>query len=458
MLAETLNHMAVELREAQRLSIERERLAREMELARNLQRSLLPADRHQAGDFGLVGAQVAAAEVGGDYFDVVPLENGRIGFAIADVAGKGIGGCLIMTMLSALLRGLRDRYESPAALLVAIDRSLSASLPRGGFVTMTYGTLDPESGSVSLASAGHLPAILYRAANSSIEWYRAKSVPIGALRKGGIENMLSDETVTLGPGDLLVQITDGYHEAPAPGSGELFEFARIETIVCKHGAAGPEAVIRALDAAVREWSPGPARDDQTILVVGREGFPVRENGPPDGASRLTEPLALLQRLQREGGGLSLEPRLEELARIRGWLRERASRPLDPSAERLIVSALYETCANVIEHGFAGRRGTPVDVWWLVPEGDGITSPGGGEAVFVIRDRGASFDLSATDRAPFDDSHIRTRRRGLGLEMIQRITSRVAYAGGTPEGNVTVLEFNPERLRDSQGDSIDDRSV
>ena len=461
MLAETLNHMAVELREAQRLALEKGRLAREMELARNLQRSLLPASRHDVGKCVLVGAQEAATEVGGDYFDVVPLEDGRMGFAIADVAGKGLGGCLIMTMLSALLRGLRDRYPSPSDLLVAIDQSLRGSLPRGGFVTMTYGTLDPETGTISLASAGHLPAIVYRAATASIEWHRAKAVPIGALRKGGIESMLVDEPLALEPGDLLVQITDGYSEAPAADTGEGFDFTRIEATIRRHGAEGPEVVIRALDQAVRAWAPGPARDDQTILVVGRHPAPVDEEAPgaPQPGSRLSEPLALIQRLEREGGGLSLRPRLEDLARIRGWLRERAAgQPLDPGAERLIVSALYETCANLIEHGLQGRRPTPVDVWWLLATGEATTArePGDRE-VFVVRDRGTSFDPTTT-HAGLDNSLIRERRRGLGLEMIQRITTRIAYAGGTPEGNVTVLEFDPRRLRDFEGGPIDERTA
>lgn len=453
MLAETLDHMAAELRVAQRLAIEKDRLARELELARNLQRSLLPASRHEAGEFVLVGAQEAATEVGGDYFDVVPLENGHVGFAIADVSGKGIGGCLIMTMLSALLRGLRDRYESPAALLVAIDKSLRGSLPKAGFVTMTYGTLDPRTGSLALASAGHLPAMVFRAATHSVEWHRAKAVPLGALRKGGIETMLADESLTLGPGDLLVQVTDGYSEAPGE-QGEMFDLTRIEATVRRHGPDGAEAVIRGLDEAVRAWAPGAARDDQTILVVGRQGG-VAAAPPVVTEEPLAEPLALLARVEREGGRLTLQPQLADLARIRGWLREQATaRALDPNAERIIVSALYETCANAIEHGLVGRRPAPVEVWWVPANG---SARAGEREVFVVRDRGTPFDLSAP-RASLDSATLRKRRRGLGVEMIQRFTTRIRYSGGTPEGNVAVLEFDPQRLRDTEGGPTDASAV
>jgi len=459
MLADTLNRMAVEIREAQRQSLERERLAREMELARNLQRSLLPSRSYEAADFVLVGSQAAAAEVGGDYFDVVPLDGGRVGFAIADVSGKGMGGCLVMTMLSALLRGLRDLHPSPAGLLVAIDRSLSASLPRGGFVTMTYGTLDPACGEVTLASAGHLPAIIYRAASAAVEWKRATAPPVGALRRGGLATLLTDERITLGPGDLLVQITDGYQEAPAPGTGETFEFARIEAVIKHHGHEGPEAVIRALDQAVAAWAgEGPARDDQTVLVVGC-------TGRPDGAVRtpvdsigmdLSEPLALLARLEQNPTRLALEGSLDELPRIRGWLRERlAGRPLLPGTEPLLENALYEACANIIEHGLAGRRPTPVDLWWMLAPAAGADSRA---ELFVIRDHGAPFDPSRPSATDLDDPQARRRGRGLGLAMIHRIMTRVAYAGGTPEGNLTILMFDPARLSAMEGGLTGDRTA
>ena len=453
MLAETLNHMAIELREAQRQSVEKGRLAREMELARSLQRSLLPGNRHQVGEFVLVGAQAAAAEVGGDYFDIVPLENDRVGFAIADVAGKGMGGCLVMTMVSALLRGLRDLHASPAALLAAIDQTLSSSLPRGGFVTMTYGTLEPETGRVTFASAGHLPALVFRASTESIEWSRAHAPPIGALRRSRPTPRIADETWMLGPGDLLVQLTDGYQEAPSTGTGESFEFARIEAVVRRYGAEGPEAVIRGLDEAVSRWTHGaPSRDDQTVLVVARSGARAQAVTHASMSVReLAQPLALLARLERGGNGLALEGRLEELPRIRAWLRAQAERrPLAPDAERMLESALYEACANVIEHGLAGRRPAQVDLWWMPSAPEAAPNDAPHEEVFVIRDRGARFDSSVPRETNFDDPATRKRGRGIGLTMIHRIMTVVAYSGGTPEGNVTVMRFPTDRIGKRDG--------
>src|SRR5262249_38128343 len=135
LLADAVDDMAVALQKAQAEMLERERLSREVELAREIQRSLLPPHPVTAGAFDVRGDQRAAAEVGGDYWDVLPLPDGRVGIAIADVAGKGLGGCLVMSMLSALLRALRRSYTTPAAMLVALDAELSQTLRPGVFVT-----------------------------------------------------------------------------------------------------------------------------------------------------------------------------------------------------------------------------------------------------------------------------------------------------------------------------------
>src|SRR5262249_12042993 len=160
LLAGTVNDMAAALKRAQAEMLERERLAHEVELARQIQQSLLPSQPISAGPFDIRGDQLAANEVGGDYWDVLPLPDGRVGLAVADVAGKGVAGCLIMSMLSALLRAMRSTYLSPAAMLTALDERLCESLRPGVFVTMCYAVLDPATGRLTFASAGHNPLLL----------------------------------------------------------------------------------------------------------------------------------------------------------------------------------------------------------------------------------------------------------------------------------------------------------
>ena len=143
MLADTVDDMASKLKVAQAELVEKERLTHELELARQIQQSLLPKSRTVAGQFLIDGAHEAASEVGGDYYDVLPLANGNLGLAIADVSGKGLVGCLAMSMLSALLRAYRNEILSPAEMLAKLDERLSENLQRGSFVTMFYGILNP---------------------------------------------------------------------------------------------------------------------------------------------------------------------------------------------------------------------------------------------------------------------------------------------------------------------------
>src|SRR5205814_8410912 len=177
MLADAVNHMAARLRHAQVELVERERLAHELELARQIQSSLLPSRRRVAGPFVIQGSNRAAQEVGGDYFDFFELPDGQIGLAIADVSGKGLAGCMVMSMLSALLRAYRETEASPAALLATLDERLGETLQPGTFVTMFYGVLDPQRGRLVYASAGHSPLLVYRHDGARAETIRTRGIP-----------------------------------------------------------------------------------------------------------------------------------------------------------------------------------------------------------------------------------------------------------------------------------------
>ncbi len=455
MLADTVNRMAARLKVAQQETVEKERLAREVELARSIQRSLLPQGRMVAGGFELEGAQRAATEVGGDYFDLLTLSKGRIGITIADVSGKGLAGCLVMSMLSALLRALRHAYVSPAQLLIALEETLVQSLSRGGFVTMFYGVLDPATGRLVFASAGHTPMLIYRAAQRVPEWHRARAVPIGAVRTGALKRMLSDETVDLAPGDVAVHFTDGFSEAAHRETGEQFGFDRIAAVVQRSSSRGPKAVIDALAVAVSEWTGTETpQDDETVLVIAREltasADPVREPqaSPPETVA--TEPLAWLAEARSTGQSLTLTARLEDLVMIRGWLENCTDLgQLNPRALRLLESALYELSANIVEHGYGLAPGRSFDLWWVAAPGD--AGPKLADRVrngyLLIHDRGKVFKPPHRPLLDFNDPRVRRKGRGIGLDLIRRILSEISYHPGTSEGNLTRLVFDPTRMGD-----------
>jgi serine phosphatase RsbU (regulator of sigma subunit)/anti-sigma regulatory factor (Ser/Thr protein kinase) len=446
LLAETMNRMSKDLREAQKERIERERLAREVELAREIQSSLLPSAPARIGKMVIHGAHRAAAEVGGDYYDVLPLADGRTAFAIADVSGKGLAGCLVTSMLSALLRAFRDMESSPKALLVRLEKELSHSLRPGTFITMFYGILDPRTGEILFASAGHCPLLVLRK-DGKAEWLKSPGTPIGALRGGALAKTLCDERIVLGSEDLLIQYTDGINEAFDMSGKNQFGLKRLEESAVRSSKEGCAAVIDGILRDVARWvGDQPPLDDETLLVLGCEA---RDSA---GDERAIE-VGLLKRIEdlsRRSECLRLKANLESLSGIRDWLLARpAFAGLDSRTFHAVESAVYELCANVVEHGYGKDATQSLDLYWLANEGregprEARSPERRGCGRFVVVDHGKRFRPEGR-RIDLNDPSVRRRRRGFGLEIIQEVMSQVSFQPSTPLGNVTVLEFDPEEV-------------
>jgi len=456
LLSDAINDMCGRLKQAQAEMMEQERLAHELDLARDLQRSLLPAERTVAGPFILEGAHFAAAEVGGDYYDYFPLPDGRIGFAVADVSGKGLGGCLVMSMLSALLRANRGTTTSPAAVLAALDEQLSESLPSGTFVTMFYGILDPRSGRLTHASAGHNPTFVYRRATGEIEQLQSRGIPIGAIRGGAIRSTLQDQVIELGPGDALVQYTDGISEAFDPTEKDQFGYERMAAVLRQKADQGPRAVLSGLHEAVSAWTGGvSAMDDETLLVVYRDpdiAAPPAASTIGAAAATVARPtaaaLARYEEASRRGVCVRFAARADVLQMIQGWMAATPLLAAIPSTDaELLRTTLYEVCSNVAEHGYQADPDREIEVWWIPPPGAPEDIRSAAEAArllrageFLIRDHGAPFDASEWKGKDFGDPQVRKHGRGLGLEIIHRVMQPVRYNPATSQGNITIMKF------------------
>ena len=444
LLGDAINEMSSALQRAQGEMVERARLAKEMELAREIQRSLLPSKQTVAGEFVIDGEQWAATEVGGDYFDVLPLADGRIAVAIADVSGKGLAGCLVTSMLFSLLRAYHATHSSPTALLTALDERLCGTLKRGSFVTMFYGILDPATGRFVYSSAGHNPALVYRAGTGKTEWLRSKGIPLGSIRGGAVGRSLEDSEVALAPGDVMVQFTDGITETEAPSSHEQFGFERMERVVADAAPSGARAVLSGLHGSVERWrQSGAPDDDETVLVVSREGVAaerlVGERG--DATARV---LRLFAQAEARGVSLRLPADLESMSRVGEWLdRAGIRKGIPETASGLLNLALYEVCANIAEHGCGEDPTHTIELFWL-----GST---GGAGSFLIRDQGKPFRADGWKHPDFDDPVVRKRGRGLGLEIIHRAMSGVAYFPATGLGNITVLDWDPGKAQAAEKD-------
>jgi serine phosphatase RsbU (regulator of sigma subunit)/anti-sigma regulatory factor (Ser/Thr protein kinase) len=453
-LAETVNRMSDELRTAQSEMVERERIAHEVQLAQRIQRSLLPPGQRVVGPFVIEGEQCPAAEVGGDYFQMMDLPRGRLGLVVADVSGKGLGGSLVTAMLHALLRATAATHDSPAALLATLDRQLGEMLERGSFVTMFYGILDPASGSLTFASAGHNPLLVLRRRSGVAEWVAAKGPPLAALRSAHARAKYVDVNVRAEPGDVWIQYTDGISEAFRPADEASFGMERLAETALAARAGGCRVTLDALMAAVAAWRAGtPPHDDDTLLVISRELEPVpltshgeaEGNGDHAGA----EALAWLREAEYSGDRLTLPATLPALRRIDDWLLEVP--PLAALREPesgLLRLALHEACANVAEHACGQDPEQRFDLWWVPGAGAASDAAPGGPAVtgyFLLRDRGRAFRFEDWTPPRLSDPIVRKRGRGLGLEILRRVMSDVSYRSVATEGNFTRLAFAAARL-------------
>ena len=484
LLAETMNDMAARIQEAQSERGEKERLAHEVDLAREIQASLLPVEGLEVDGATVAGAHRAAAEVGGDFWDVSELPDGRVGIAVADVAGKGLAGCLVTSMVSALLGAFRKTETSPKALLVRLEDDLRGSLRPGTFITMFYGILDPRTGRLVFASAAHSPLLVHRT-NGKTEWYRTKGIPIGAMGPGILERTLSDGVIALAPGDLALQYTDGINEAFGPDGEEQFGFGRLEktviAAVAGATAAGPtgaaggpgritesggaaafrrtDAVLTAIRHDVEPWVGGqPPLDDETLVVIARHGSSVDAPAAKPAAKPAANeesPQAILARARASGRHIRLSAHEQSLAGLLDRLPTCSSLSrLEAREIHVLEGALYEACANIAEHGLGHREGEIFDLWWLPESADNEDSESPAKSsrprgTFVLLDHGVPFAPAEGQTVDFDDPKVRRRGRGLGLEIIRVAMHRARYHPGTPEGNVTILEFDAGRVRNAE---------
>ncbi len=282
-LAETFNNMTARLEVAQKEMVGKERIRRELEIAHELEEKLLPAVEARIPGWEVSGFHRSAEEVGGDYYDIVPLGGSRFGIAIGDVAGKGIPGLVVMAMAGALLRSHAPQHDSPSSLLVHLNDLVHPAVKRGMFITIFYGILDAETGTLVFANAGHSPLLYYSNANSVCFPIKTTGMPIGIVRGERFAKGLTDQTIQLEPGDLLLEYTDGVNEA-TNAKEEEYGVPRLVAVVGAAGDATAAEVVTRLATDVDAFVQGTAQsDDITILAVRRSALAEEEGREVVGA-------------------------------------------------------------------------------------------------------------------------------------------------------------------------------
>jgi serine phosphatase RsbU (regulator of sigma subunit) len=309
-LADSFNSMTASVEDLLHEKAEKERLEQELRIARQIQMSLLPQGPLKLKGLSVTAHCEPAREVGGDYYDYLPLGDGRVGIIIADVAGKGTSAALYMAELKGLMLSLSRLYTSPRELLISANRIIAQHLDARSFITMTYAVVDMRARTLTYARAGHCP-LIYLPGTGAAEGGRGKveggtgisreelggvGVQVRAVRRAQIhapdglvlglkidngqrfESLLDEVTQPLGVGDVVLLFTDGVTEA-MNADGEPFGEERLAALVEEHGELPfeelRERILREIHAFVGDTG---LHDDLTLVLLKVDPITESESG------------------------------------------------------------------------------------------------------------------------------------------------------------------------------------
>jgi serine phosphatase RsbU (regulator of sigma subunit) len=238
---------------------ERARIEQELRTAQYIQRALLPKEVPALPGWQLVPVYRPAREVGGDFYDFLPTEDGRLGIVIGDATDKGVSAALLMATTCTMLRTATQGMASPGEVLARVNDLLAATIPAGVFVTCFYAMLDPDSGRLCYANAGHdLPYLRHEEKVSEL---RATGMPLGLMPGTQYE----EKETTLAHGDNLLLYSDGLVEAHNP-QREMFSFPYLMTLL-QEDVAGKELIDFLLNKLAAFTGPGWEQEDDVTLVT-----------------------------------------------------------------------------------------------------------------------------------------------------------------------------------------------
>ncbi len=246
---------------------EKKRLDRDLHIARDIQRILLPSGSPQMDGYEICGLNIPAKQVSGDYFDYIEVNEHLTGVAIADVSGKGIPASLIMAMCRSVLRSQAPGNVSAADVLHKVNRQLFPDIKEDMFISMAYLLLDRGNSHVRMSRAGHDAPMLYRAHDQSVERLNPRGMALGIDSGGVFDRVTGDFEFDLETGDCIVLYTDGVTEA-LDAQGLEFGMEKMILAIQSSAPHGAAAVLRRLTDDITEFSgTQPQNDDITLIAI-----------------------------------------------------------------------------------------------------------------------------------------------------------------------------------------------
>ncbi len=247
--------------------IEKQRTEQELVLARDVQLRLIPRELPRMEALDLAAVYKAAHEIGGDYYDFYPIDEEHLGIVIADVAGKGVPGALVMIMTRTILKMLAAGSLSTADILSQTNEAIAPELRQGMFVTALYAIFDQSRREIRFSSAGHNPLILVRAGADECEFIKPKGMALGFATGPQFSGLMEQRSLSLQPGDLVFLYTDGVTEAMNADREEFGE-ERLAEFLVRHSDLSARALLDALVDEIVTYAGGePQYDDITMVAL-----------------------------------------------------------------------------------------------------------------------------------------------------------------------------------------------
>jgi serine phosphatase RsbU (regulator of sigma subunit)/anti-sigma regulatory factor (Ser/Thr protein kinase) len=402
--------MAKQQQEAQ----ERERIEQELRVARMIQHTLLPKSAPELGGYHIAAYYRPAREVGGDFYDFLELEDGRLGLVVGDASGKGIPAAMVMANTRSVLRTSAQGGDlAPGQVLAEANEILFPDIPPNMFVTCFYAILDPKSGRLSYANAGHDVPYLHR--NGDAEELRARGMPLGLMPGMSYE----EKEVVVDAGESVLFYSDGLVEAHDP-QGEMFGFPRLRALVAEHDDEERSLVDFLLDELYSFTGEGwEHEDDITLVTLGKIGGTV--TSPTSGARRMLAELSLPSEPGNERRAM------EQVASAVSALGL-PERPL-----QRLKTAVAEATMNAMEHGNRYNPEVPVKIEvWLLED----------RLLVRIIDRGGSPPPSPNAQRPDLEAKLEGMQtpRGWGLFLIRNMVDDMRVSGNPDHHTVELITY------------------
>jgi PAS domain S-box-containing protein len=414
-VAERTEQLKSAMAKQQEVAQQRERIEQELRVARLIQQTFLPRSAPELGSYQIAAYYRPAREVSGDFYDFLELEDGRLGLVVGDASGKGIPAAMVMANTRSVLRTIAQGGDiAPGQVLEEANEILYPDIPPNMFVTCFYAILDPNTGSLTYANAGHDLPYLHR--NGDAEELRARGMPLGLMPGMSYE----EREVVVDAGESVLFYSDGLVEAHDP-QGEMFGFPRLRALVAEHDEEEHSLVDFLLEELYSFVAEGwEQEDDITLVTLGKFGGTV--TAPSSGARRMISELSMPSEPGNE------RQATEEVARaVSGLgLPER-------TLERL-KTAVAEATMNAMEHGNRYDPDVPVKIQvWLLEE----------SLLVRIIDRGGSPPPSpnATEVPDLEAKLAGMQTpRGWGLFLIKNMVDEVRVSGNPDHHTVELVMF------------------